>query len=391
MKKRKIDGKSVATVCVLLFLGGFFVLNLKLAKEPVKSFAEGKTSFKEFVDAVKDEYTSDEFTGKSEFINLNGLFARTVGQRECNDVVRLNNGMLCTVVKKKSMKKQAGAIAELAEDVKEQDIPFLYVQAPYKEDAEDTLFPTGVTSYANENADELLKLLSEKQVETLDLRPMLSETVEQINRYYFKTDHHWNFEGALVGFGEVAKRIAAMFPEEGLDLTYTEPEQWESHTLEDWFLGSRGKRVGVFFGGVDDITWYTPKFETDLVTNIPKNKKVYEGDFNVANLREKYSTSKDYFGHNSYCLYIGGDYPLVQHKNNKPVSELKLLLIKDSYSLPLQSYLSTVFAEIDVVDPRHFTECSIAEYVEQSQPDLVMLMMNPSVFWTSGYKEFGVK
>lgn len=391
MKKPNIDGKSVVTMCVLLFLGFFFVMNLKLVKEPVKQLAEDKISFREFVEAVKDEYTSDEFTEKSRFINLNGLFTRAVGQRESNDVVRLNNGMLCTVVKEKSMKKQANAIAELAECVKEQNIPFLYVQAPYKEDKEDTLFPTGVTSFANENADELMKLLAKKKVKTLDLRPMLSETVEQINRYYFKTDHHWNFEGALVGFREVVKKIAEVFPEDVTDLTYTEPEQWESHTLPDWFLGSRGKRVGVYFGGVDDLTWYTPKFETDLVTSIPKHKKVYEGDFVTANLRQKYSTSKDYFGHNSYCLYIGGDYPLVQHKNNKPVSELKLLLIKDSYSLPLQSYLSTMFAEIDVVDPRHFTECSVAEYAEQTKPDLVLLMMNPSVFWTSGYKEFVAK
>ena len=227
-------------------------------------------------------------------------------------------------------------------------------------------------------------------MEFLDLRPYLSANVDLINKYYFKTDHHWNFTGAFVGFGKIAEKVAVMFPEKEIDLTYTKWEQWESHTLEKWFLGSRGKRVGMLFAGVDDITWYTPKFETNMYRSVPKYNAVFEGDFVKTNIREKYIEKKDYFKDNPYCLYIGGDYPIVHHKNYLPVTDMKLLIVKDSYTSPVQAYLSTMFTEIDVIDPRHFKETGVAEYVKESQPDLVILMMNPSVFGVSDYMDFGV-
>ncbi len=389
MKRKKINGRGLLAAVVLLFLGVFSLVNLKLSKDPAKKFLKKETTFKELAEEVRTNYTSDDFSSKTSFVNVNGLFVRTIGQRECNDIILLKNNMLSQVIEKSDMEKQADAIVELAEYTKQLGIPFLYVQAPYKEDKEDKLYPIGRKSNANENADDLLQLLSEGQVESFDLRPMLSETVDQINRYYFKTDHHWNFTGAFVGFREVTKKIAQMFPDEEIDMTYTQWDQWESHTLKNWWLGSRGKRVGQWFAGVDDFTWYTPAFETDMSCAVPKYRALYDGDFTDAVIRKQYIEEKDYFGYNAYCTYIGGDYPLVQHRNNQAGSNLKVLIIKDSYAIPLQSYLSTVFAEVDVVDPRHFKECSVAEYIRRTTPDLVLTMMNPSVFGVAAYTDFG--
>lgn len=93
----------------------------------------------------------------------------------------------------------------------------------------------------------------------------------------------------------------------------------------------------------------------------------------------------------SYVTYIGDDYPVVQHRNRAPVSDLKLLIIKDSYTLPVQAYLSTVFREIDVLDPRFVTDCTVAEYIAQTEPDLVILMLSPSAIGTEHYLDFGVE
>ncbi len=391
MKKRKIHGRDLATLCVLFVMAVYFCCNLRLTKTPLKHAVKGEITFGEFTKEVGDAYTSEKFLGKTPFVTVNGLFARAIGQRVCNDVVLLENGMLSLVRERYSMTRQANAIAGLAEDLEQEGIPFLYVQAPYKEDPEDALYPVGVASYANENTDELLEKLQAEQVEILDLRPYLNADVELIEKYYFRTDHHWNFAGAFVAYQQIATRIAELFPDKEVDLTYTQWEQWESHTLENWFLGSRGKRVGPLFAGVDDLTWYTPKFETRMSCAVPKYGNVFTGDFTEANLRTNYLERRNFFKDSAYCLYIGGDYPLVQHRNELPVSDLKLLIVKDSYATPVQAYLSTLFAEIDVIDPRHFTESSVAEYARQTEPDLVLLMMNPSVFGVKEYVEFGEK
>ena len=290
------------------------------------------------------------------------------------------------------MAPMAEALVEFSEHLENTEgIRFLYVQAPYKEDAEDALLPVGVESYANENADELLAALSDGGVTTLDLRPYLSETVELLEENYFVTDHHWNSYGAFTAFQKIADQVAGMFPEKSMELSCTDLNNWESHTLENWFLGSRGKRVGIWFGGTDDFTWLTPKFDTRMSCAVPKYRSLYSGTFEKSNLRTKYVTEKNYFDHNTYCLYIGGDYPLVQHRNLSAGAELKVLLIKDSYSLPVQAFLSTLFQELDVLDPRHYTECSIAEYVNRTKPDLVLMLTNPSMFGTVAYREFGVE
>lgn len=391
MKNKKDAAARWITAPVLIFLCGFFAINIGLAKQPVKNLLSGESTFSEFTSEIREEYTSDEFSLKNLFININGLFARITGQRVCNDVVLMDNGMLTVAEPNRDMKKQANAITFLAEYTTEEGIPFFYVQAPYKEDPESELLPEGVVSYANENKEELLAYLEEEKVDVLNLSPYLSETKELIETYYFKTDHHWNNTGAFVAFQQICEKIAGLFPEQEWNKSYTEFEQWESHTLENWFLGSRGKRVGTWFAGTDDFTWYTPLFETEMSCAIPKHRQMFFGNFEEANMRQKYLEEKSYFGDNTYVTYLGGDYPLVQHRNHKASADIKVLLIKDSYAIPVQVFMSTIFAEVDVVDPRHLTECTVAEYISRTEPDVVLLMMNPSTIGTSSYLDFGVE
>lgn len=391
MKKKKNTAMQWITGMVLAFLCVFCIINIGLAGQPVMKLIKGQSTFAEFTKEIREEYTSDDFYLKNLFININGLFARITGQTVCNEVVLMDNGMLTEAETKRDMKKQAEAIEELAEYVAGKNIPFLYVQAPYKEDPESRLLPEGVVSYANENMNELLQYLEEKELNVLNLAPYFNETEELIETYYFRTDHHWTYEGAFVAFQKISEKIATLFPEREYNLTATELDRWERHTLENWFLGSRGKRVGNWFAGTDDFTWFTPLFETEMSCAIPKHRQLHSGDFVEANMRTKYLEEKNYFEDNTYVTYLGGDYPLVQHRNNMSASDVKILFIKDSYAIPVQVFLSTVFKEVDVVDPRHLTECTVAEYVARTRPDLVVLMQNPSTLGTSAYVDFGVE
>lgn len=389
--KKKNRPKRILAISFFVLLTIFACANITLAVKPTSRFLFRETDFSGFVTEIQEAYTSAAWKGKNLFVNLNGLFAKITGQRVCNDVVLLKNGMLTETVNKINMQPMAEAITEFSKHLERTKGPrFLYVQAPYKEDADDELFPVGVESYANENADELLEALTAGGVATLDLRPYLSETVELIEKNYFITDHHWNSYGAFTAFQKISGQVAGMLPEQTMDLSYTDLNNWESHTLENWFLGSRGKRVGTWFAGSDDFIWLTPKFETMMSCAVPKYRSLYSGTFAEANLREKYIAEKKYFDYNTYCLYIGGDYPLVQHRNISAGADLKVLLIKDSYSLPVQAFLSTMFRELDVLDPRHFKECSIAEYVERTKPDVVIMLTNPSMFGVAAYRTFGV-
>lgn len=196
---------------------------------------------------------------------------------------------------------------------------------------------------------------------------------------------------SLSGGQLIAERLQETFPDEPICGTATEWDSWTAHCVPDQMLGNHGKRVGPYFGGVDDLIYLTPRFQAKMSCLIPDKNLYYQGDFEDAVIRRQYiDDPPDYYGSHPYCVFIGGDYPVVQHRNKRAPSLKRLLLIKDSFMRPVQSFLSTIFQEVDVVDLRYFTENSLAEYARDFEPDLVIYMLNPSEFENKKHWEFGI-
>lgn len=395
MEKKKLwSAESVLAIAVSVFLVVLFLFNAHLILGPAKRLVKGESDFQAFVSEIQQVYTENT-AWKDPFVNLSGLFARATGQRACNGTIRLNNGMLCFPAEEEQYVYWVGDnLTSFAGSLAQKGTPFLYVQAPYKVDLEGTLLPEGVEHFANGDADDLLNYLAVNGVFTLDLRPAFSATAEQVGRNFYRTDHHWTFEAALRACPIILEQMDALLPGRALDSSNAAFDQWEGHTLEDWFLGSLGKRVGVYYGGVDDLTYYTPKFETNLSMAVMNHQAITVGDFTQANMCMEYAGRKDYFNDSPYCIYVGGDYPLVQHRNAGAPNQMKVLLIKDSYSLPVQCYLSTVFSEVDVIDPRYLPAGveSVAEYAALNQPDFVLMLLNPvGGLGSTEYSTFGTQ
>lgn len=389
-KREKPTGAGILTVAVLGFLAAVMMLNVRVFFAPARALVNGESSFPQFVREVQTAYTGGT-RGKTAFVNLNGLFSRALGQRLCNGVIRLDNGMLTFPSYQKDIGPTADNLIAFHGFLADRDIPLLYVQAPCKVDGADELMPDGMDYPANGNADELLRRLEEGGVPTCDLRPALSATPEAVTENFYATDHHWTCTAALKAFPMIVEGLARLVPEQDVDMTYTDPDLWEAHTYRDWFLGSQGKRVGVFFGGVDDFTYYTPKFGTEMSCAVPMiHYRFSHGDFSDAILRMDNIEKRDLFKLSPYCVYIGGDYPVVQHRNAAAPNRLKVVMIKDSFTLPMQAYFSTIFQEVHVLDPRYMTSCNVSEYITMCQPDLVMVMISADMVGSgTGYTDFG--
>lgn len=387
-QKNKGQGKILAVV-ILFSIIILAVFNWKLFFTPLTKWRAGEVEFTSFVEEVQTNYTSNDFSAKNQFLNLNGLFARLSGRRVLNNVIRLNNGMLGRTLSTDNSALSEYLVNFSARLDVEVGIPFLYVQAPCKENC-DQLLPSGITYNVQEATDQLLSTLEAGGVDFIDMRPLVSDTVEKVNQYFYRTDHHWNSDAGFVAFQTIVAQLAEQFPDANIDLSYTDPDLWERHELEHWFMGSLGKRVGQYFGGTDSLIWYTPLFETEQSCAIPKHKQLFTGDYETANIRSKYIEEKDYFGYDAYCVNIGGDYPLDQHRNAQAPSDLKVLMIKDSFTKTVEGFMSAMFKEVDVVDPRHWTdELTVAEYIQWTQPDIVIMLTNPSSWTNKYYRQLG--
>lgn len=391
--KKEISLETILCAFICMFVCFFFgIKNISTLTGIVEDRYERCVSFSDFVDKVSENYAL-KFSDKDSFIDLNGLFLRTVGCRMDNNTFLLSNEMLTMNFPKVDMSKKAEETIRFSEFLKENGIRFLYIQSPSKMDSKNEMllgdYPDNLYNYANENSNILLGLLKDEAVDLLDLRPFVAETPQMIEEYFYRTDHHWNYTGAFVGMQEIANKLCEIFPQG--DIKYADFDYWSMHCLENWSLGSYGKRVGRFYAGLDPLIYYTPNFDTDMSLTIPSRIVFNSGTFTEAIVQDHYIETPNIY--KDYCnyIYLGHDYDLVKYRNRHAPNDLRILIIKDSFSIPIQSFLSTMYSEIDALDPRYFTECGIAEYIERTVPDIVIMMVSPDVFGSEHYFSFGVE
>ena len=357
MKKKKL-ASGILTMVFLVILLNLAYSNRTLLDEPIQKYLNKEYTFEESKNAITSAYI-EKLEQKYWFINLNGLFVKLSGGRVCNDIVLLKNNMLTDeIVSGYDTTNNALKVEELSEQLRKKDIDLIYVQNPAKMDLNNDLLPLGMVNEGNNNANQLIEHLTDNNINVLDLRTDMADTPEHIKEYFYNTDHHWNPLGAFRAFQEISEYLQEMYPEEEIYGYYQDLDNWDVHRKEDWFLGSRGKRTGTYFAGVDDLIWLTPKFETEMSLANIYGDEFYYGDYETSNIREEYINERDYFELDAYCVYVGGDYPLVKHRNNKAPVDKKILIVKDSFVLPLQTYFSTVFKEVDVIEKTEINENS---------------------------------
>ena len=377
--KRKNLAPRVTAAAFLLLLGFLTVDNLGILMNTARSYLFREISFAGVMHRITAGYQED-LKQKEPLITLNGAYMRLTGARVSNDIVRMKNGMLTEESASADPSYAAEQITGLYQYLQEQGTPFLFVESPRKPDLSGSLMPEGTESHCHENANGLLALLEANGVPTLDLRPELAGSAEALEQYFYRTDHHWNDEGAFLAFQRIMERLQAQFPEDTILSGITQRENWEKHTLPDYFLGSHGRRVGIGFAGVEDFFYLTPKFETRMSCSVPSDGIYREGSFAQAALAMERITGKpDYYNSSPYDVHTGENYDHVQFRCETAPSYKKILMIQDSFGLPLEGYLATAFREVETLDLRYLKDTTAVEVIDQFQPDMVIVMYNPFV------------
>ena len=90
---------------------------------------------------------------------------------------------------------------------------------------------------------------------------------------------------------------------------------------------------------------------------------------------------------NKYACYFGGDFPEIIIQNEKSLSDKKVLVVQDSYGLPFSAFMSLRIKELRMIDLRHF-EGNEIDYMREYNPDVVIMMYNPSSFYIEKNFEF---
>ena len=377
----------------ILFLSSLFFFaigNYSVIIDPVSQYSEHKTTIVNLKNVISERFKSDDLFHKDEFVNLNGIYGKITKRRYYNQVILLKNGMLSSygpAITKQDEKIQS--MVEFSKFVEERGGHFIYAQLPHKIDYNMDLMPDGLDRNFITSLERYLQKCKDAGVDVLDTLPEIIGTEEDFNNYYYKTDIHWKPVAAFRVFQMLVDHIREFYPEQSFPDDFLSLDSWTIHEIPDQFLGTWGKRVGLYFIGLDSLQYITPNFETDISLSVPKKQRFIKGNYEEAFLLKQYMEpggNKLHTGH--YDIYIGGGYPITQTFNPAAPSDLRILVFKDSYVLPLQTFLSVMFRYVDVIDPRYYTETSLNEYVDRTSPDVVISAFNAKAISIDNYYEF---
>lgn len=381
--KKTVLSISLAWIVFLFLCGGMTFWSIYNSKS--KPSLGGDLS-KEIHESMLKNIWCKDF-----FVNLNGGYSRLLGQRMCNGVLKLNNGQMLSVAGPvKNFDVLMISTEKLTAFCNHLNIPTLFVMFPYKIDSQKAIIPIGApTDYSIENANLFLSKL--KKTPYLNLRPYIASNEVDVTMNFFRTDHHWNFQGAMKAFPYIVDRMLSLKNSTSHGITHTNINAWQECNLGRKFLGTDGRRTGVLYNGFDEnVVYYVPRFDTDIFIEIPHKGIWRVGPFIKSNIFvENLKKPKSYFFDRGYSIY-GKDYPLVRYKNaNAPINQ-KILIVKDSYAIPIYSFCSTIFTEVNLIDLRWFNDMSLTEFIQLQRPDVLCVMYNPQALSIVEMFDFGV-
>lgn len=377
MEKRALR-KTFQYILIGMFLILIYI-GLIMNASTMASFSVELYSFegiKEAIGAFESEFL-DHFFEKEQFVNLNGLVARVTGMHELNEVYRLDNDVLISIdqgLDMKDVESAIDAVVGMKEFLSDRDIPLLFVLPPTKYDGKE-INPPIEKATVIDNSEFFVKALNEEGIPCINLFDYLCESEEGFYSMYFNTDHHWK---PVTAFNAVTLTMDWFESEQGLttNKNYEDIDLWKVERVQNCFLGSRGRRTGRYFAGLDDFELVYPRFDTELSFLVPAKQIVRKGNYYETIFDFSKMESDDVFLRNVYSTYLGADYGNCFLRNqNAPILK-KVLVIKDSFALPYCAFLATHFAAIDMIDLRYYTERSLYEYVEATMPDYVIYCMN---------------
>ena len=369
------------TLVLTAFVGGEGKLE-GLLKSAVRERDPGAV-LSEAESAVNSDLDRDHL-----FIQLYGGVQRLSGRKVIQDMVagntvaKLSTGALNFVnlgtagqVDQEAVGRRAQATAELAAKLEVRGIPYLYIAAPQKIQRGVELLPRGLEESGNATCDAYLAELDRLGVDYLDLRPVF-ESNGIYSNWFFRTDHHWKPEAAFFAWqylsGELDLRYGYETP-----AALTNPKNWSTRVLDDFFLGSQGKRMGSLYAGVDDFTIYTPKFDTNLTYTNSDGSFDRSGPFAQSVCFPERVAERDWFNGNPYTYYSGGDYAMATMVNHNNPKGPKVVLLRESFSCALAPFLALSCSELTTIDLRHFSG-DLMDTVRELVPDLVLTLYTAS-------------
>lgn len=372
-------------ILIIVFLGIIFIIPVitKLEKNQAVSQFENR-KLAEVPILTKSSLLSGEYFGKWETYLSDHIYGRNfwiksytymnmvvLGKSNINNIVFGKNGFLLPffaydgkydiINSEANLSKMATQLKELQNKLDQKGGSLYFVGVPSQASYHRAEYPRHLQNNA-QLMDKTEKLMFGK-LDQLGVSYINMNDVFHNNpnvEYYYKTDHHYNFEGAYATYYQIIKNIQ----KEG-DYNINSPIEkvdMDIVTLPNPFGGSRNRQVYYMFPTKEQIK-----------IAYPKNKIPFEKFTNGKLDNKLYYLAKNESAMINYGVYMGGDWAeTVIRTNNTKLPNL--LVFGDSFTNEIEPLLYAHFNETRILDLRYYNKMSLYEYIDEYNPDVVLMV-----------------
>lgn len=242
--------------------------------------------------------------------------------------------------------------AEIFQDKK------IYVYQPVRLEQTSLLDFLDANSYGIKYRDIFLREIGDK----VKYNELQIDSIEDYQRYYFKTDFHWNIDGAYQGYKDIINMI-------GEDFEIGKPKEIKrKYCFDKEFYGAQSNAIGRATGfdficdaELEDVSEYD-YFVNGQISDDNYTKLEYAKGYK----EDGCSDYEYYFGNNDFERIY--DF----HDESKP----NLLIFADSFTNPIKKWVSSHFNRTVIIDIRSVdmpNDFSIRELMDEYEINVVLI------------------
>ena len=384
-----MNNKKYSVFITALFCLFIFGFGIALLVSPSRDFSEQEnrylSQFKaptpealrsgEFMEDFED-YVTDQFPLRDQWIQLKALSERTLGKQENNKVYfgqGNGNGQplfaYYTIPTPEDLAKRVGFVNKLADNL---DVPVYFSLIPDKSYVWAGYLPNNAPNVDDGSTIVQAGELCSDRVSFIDLRGSLGKSgsfcgtiLSPLDEAFYRTDHHWTTMGAYWGY------LALM---EGMGGSGGDYNNLLALRSEE-FYGTTWSSAGAAWVEPDSIYTMIPEGGTHgniTVTGYPEGKPIESSLYHPEKLKVK----------DKYAYFLGGNQPLCVIQNPDAPNG-KLLVIRDSYADSLAPFLAEEFREVHLFDLR-YNNTPLTRYAADNEIDQVLVLYSANNFNTDG-------
>lgn len=329
---------------------------------------------------------NDNFYNKKSFIENYGLINKLINSNIVDDadpdrrVIRgKSKALYYSIPKKIDFSKSADTFNNFKKYLDSKNIKFSVIIPPNKINGANSDFPEDISDYTIENTKNFEENLLKKDIKVYNLDQEFAEENDNessIEKFYL-TDSHWKANNIFWAYNKVYNILEKEVKLNNKDTLNI--ENYEKEEYKDTYIGSMGKRTGQkYIDKKDDIQIYFPKnnmnfnfvkYDLDGKEVLKKSGNFKETFFFKENLENQDPYAEKYIS----LMHWGQYYEKIT--NNTINNNTKVLVIRDSFALPMCAYLSQNVKEVVMIENRLSKDnTKLYEIIDKEQPDYVIFM-----------------